>query len=87
MDQMTPSRRTSVSVFGHKKNRNIKGGVNLQGQSCLGFGNKWIQKVKTKTPAQVNDADIEWISAVFCQVLNKGMFSCENLNEFVCNLE
>lgn len=39
--------------------------------------------MKNKIPAQVNDVDIEWISAVFCQILNKGMFSCENLNEFV----
>lgn len=70
MGQMTPSRRTSVSVFGHKEYRNIKGGVSLQGQSHFGFGNEWIQKVKNKNPAQVNDVDTEWISAVFCQILN-----------------
>lgn len=87
MSQMTPGRRTSVSVFGCKQNRNIKGGVSLWGQSCLGFGNMWIQKVKNKTSARADDVHKEWISAVSCQISNKAMFSCENLNEFVCSLE
>lgn len=33
--------------------------------------------MKNKVLAQVSDAEVEWISAkVFCQTLNKGMFSC-----------
>lgn len=73
-------------VFGHKWNGNIKEVCQPAGTNLLGFG---VQKMKTKAPAHISDAEVGWISAeISCQTLSKCMFSSLHLlwNEPYCML-